>query len=161
MGQKGDAQAYKLPRPLLMDATSSMDFSFSGLKTALRQQADKLAPLSDKHVADLAASFQAAIIDCLADRTRRAMHSFRTSRNVAGPLPLVVAGGVAANQALKSRLHDCADDQGFHLHVPPIGLCTDNAAMIAWAGAERLAAGRLDRDAVQARPRWPLAEMRG
>ena len=157
--QKGDGNAYRLPRPLLNDATSGMDFSFSGLKTALRQQADKLAPLSDKHVADLAASFQAAIIDCLSDRTRLAMQAFRAQRGTSDALPLVVAGGVAANQALRDALSEAAETQGYRLCVPPIGLCTDNAAMIAWAGAERLAADKIDPHAVQARPRWPLSEM--
>ena len=157
--QKGDGDAYRLPRPLLNDATSGMDFSFSGLKTALRQQADKLAPLSDKHVADLAASFQAAIIDCLSDRTRLAMQAFRAQRGTSDALPLVVAGGVAANQALRDALSEAAETQGYRLCVPPIGLCTDNAAMIAWAGAERLAADKIDPHAVQARPRWPLSEM--
>lgn len=158
--QKGDATAYKLPRPLLTDAASGMDFSFSGLKTALRQQAEKLAPLTDTHIADLAASFQAAIIDCLTDRTGHAMRSFRAHRGTADSLPLVVAGGVAANQALREALSKAAEEEGYRLCVPPIGLCTDNAAMIAWAGAERLAAGQIDADAVMARPRWPLAEMK-
>lgn len=157
--KKGRADAYALPRPLIGDATSGMDFSFSGLKTALRQQADKLAPLTDTHVADLAASFQAAILDCLIDRSKLAMQAFRQSLGTQETLPLVVAGGVAANQALRTHLSATASHEGFHLHVPPVGLCTDNAAMIAWAGAERLAAGRIDVQAVAARPRWPLAEM--
>lgn len=157
--KKGDATAIALPRPLLDRADAGMDFSFSGLKTALRQQADKLAPLSDTHVADLAAGFQAAVIDCLADRTVLAMRAFREKLGRNDTLPLVVAGGVAANLALRERLADAAAAQDFSLIVPPVGLCTDNAAMIAWAGAERLAAGRIDPDAVKARPRWPLAEM--
>ena len=159
--QKGDPNAYRLPRPLMNDTTSGMDFSFSGLKTALRQRAEKLAPLSDVHVADLAASFQAAIIDCLTDRTHQAMQAFRSRRGTSEALPLVVAGGVAANQALRDALAKAAQAEGYNLFVPPIGLCTDNAAMIAWAGAERLAAGRIDANAVMARPRWPLSEMLG
>lgn len=159
--QSGDAQAYALPRPLINDTTSGMDFSFSGLKTALRQQADKLAPLSDQHVADLAASFQAAILDCLCDRTARAMQAFGAKHQNGDALPLVAAGGVAANQALRARLDAEAAAHNFTLYVPPVGLCTDNAAMIAWAGAERLAANKIDPYAVAARPRWPLAEMHG
>lgn len=159
--KKGNASAYKLPRPLLNDGTSGMDFSFSGLKTALRQQADRLAPLTDTHIADLAASFQAAIIDCLRDRTQIAMQAFRADHATRDTLPLVVAGGVAANQALRAALADAAQAQAYRLHVPPIGLCTDNAAMIAWAGAERLAANKIDPQAVTARPRWPLADMLG
>ena len=165
--QKGDPQAYDLPRPLLgrgFDEAGGLDFSFSGLKTALRQQADKLAPLTDAHIADLAASFQAAILDCLADRSQKAMAAFRQELGTPAThktLPLVVAGGVAANQALRARLAAETDRAGFQLIVPPVGLCTDNAAMIAWAGAERLVKDHIDPDAVKARPRWPLAEMGG
>ena len=142
----GDSQAVSLPRPLLDRAETPFDFSFSGLKTALRQQAEKAAPLSDRHVADLAAAFQQAVIDCLCDRAQNAMtyaaQNLFAARgdNQQGPHRLVVAGGVAANQALRQALqHSCAA-HGFELHVPPPALCTDNAAMIGWAAAERLAA---------------------
>lgn len=159
--KKGDAEAIILPRPLLDRPDGGMDFSFSGLKTALRQAADKLAPLTDAHIADLAASFQAAIIDCLVDRSVLAMQAFRAQQASEAPLPLVVAGGVAANQALRADLSQAAAAHNYTLHVPPMALCTDNAAMIAWAGAERLAADTIDKDALVARPRWPLADMRG
>ncbi len=173
----GDAHAYPLPRPLLERADSSPDslctFSFSGLKTALRRQADRLAPLSDAHVHDLAASFQAAILDCLADRSINAMGIFRRQHNLSGDIPLVVAGGVAANQALRTRLDAACGDHGYYLCVPPPALCTDNAAMIAWAGAERIAEAQqrvcanqeasadssFDPMATEARARWPLAEV--
>ena len=161
--QKGSPTAYKLPRPLLErshgTAQASMDFSFSGLKTALRQQAEKLQPLTDAHIADLAAGFQAAIIDCLVDRSENAMQAFRARLGNRAAMPLVVAGGVAANQALRGALQNAARAHGFDMHVPPPHLCTDNAAMIAWAGAERLAVGQIDAAATAARARWPLADM--
>ncbi len=167
--KKGNADAYPLPRPLIdrhnLDTSSraelACEFSFSGLKTALRQRADKLAPLTDAHVSDLAASFQAAVMDCLADRTQNAMQIFRMLHNLSGEVPLVVAGGVAANQALRARLETEAGAQGYSLCVPPPALCTDNAAMIAWAGAERMAGAEpmADAMATPARARWPLADL--
>jgi N6-L-threonylcarbamoyladenine synthase len=165
----GNPEAYPLPRPLIdrhnLDTGSgaelACEFSFSGLKTALRQKADKLAPLSDAHVRDLAASFQAAVMDCLADRTRNAMQVFRMLHNLSGEIPLVVAGGVAANQALRARLETEASTQDYCLCVPPPALCTDNAAMIAWAGAERMAGAEQVADAMAtpAQARWPLADL--
>ena len=165
----GNPEAYPLPRPLIdrhnLDTGSgaelACEFSFSGLKTALRQKADKLAPLSDAHVRDLAASFQAAVMDCLADRTRNAMQVFRMLHNLSGEIPLVVAGGVAANQALRARLETEASTQDYCLCVPPPALCTDNAAMIAWAGAERMAGAEQVADAMAtpAQARWLLADL--
>lgn len=155
----GDASAVPLPRPLLDRPQHRFDFSFSGLKTALRQQAEKRAPLDDAAVADLSASFQAAVIDCLTDRCRNAMQHIRARPPQAETPALVVAGGVAANQAIGAALAAEAAAAGFALHVPPPALCTDNAAMIAWAGAENLAAGRAaetDAMAWPARARWPL-----
>ena len=159
----GNRMAYKLPRPLLNDAKAGLDFSFSGLKTALRQAAEKAAPLDDDKVADLAASFEAAVGDCLATQTSRAMRRFRRT----APMPLaadatlnlVVAGGVAANHYLRARLSDAAAAENFTLFVPPPALCTDNAAMIARAGGERFAAGLIEARpmATPARARWPLS----
>ena len=156
----GNRTAYALPRPLLNDKTPSCDFSFSGLKTALRQTAEKAAPLDDAKVADLAASFEAAIGDCLVAQTSHAMRRFRQENAGSGhPLSLVVAGGVAANLYLKGRLAEAAAAQNFDLFVPPAALCTDNAAMIARAGGERLAAGLIAPQpmAIAARARWPLS----
>ena len=163
--KNGDAKAYALPRPLINgpQEDDDCDFSFSGLKTALRQQAEKLQPLSDQHIDDLAASFQAAVMDCLAERSAKAMGLFsaRHAPKERIALPFVIAGGVAANQALRKRLADIAEQDGFILQVAPPALCTDNAAMIAWAGAERLAAGQLTEQpmAAPARARWPLADL--
>ena len=122
---------------------SEPHFSFAGLKTAVRHQAQALAPLRDGDIADLCAEFEAAVADSVADRVRRAME-IAADRLPEGARHLVVAGGVAANKALRAALTDVAGQEGYTLHVPPAALCTDNAAMVAWAGAERLAA-RADR----------------
>src|SRR5690606_24914530 len=139
--------------PLLREAR--LDFSFSGLKTAVRLQAEALAPLDEQDVNDIAASFQAAVTDIVATRARQALERFRMELPDAQP-QLVVAGGVAANQAIAAALQAVAATAGARLVVPPIALCTDNGAMVAWAGAERLALGADDRLDVVARPRWPL-----
>ena len=154
----GDAHRFELPRPLIGQDDSGCDFSFSGLKTALRQRAIDLQPISEIDICDLAAGFQAAIADCLVDRCRVAIREFNPSADNAGRL--VVAGGVAANQFLRQALDGVARDAGFGLTVPPPALCTDNGAMIAWAGAERLHAGSAPDKALEApaRARWPLSE---
>lgn len=166
--RRGDATAFPLPRPLLAaGADHAYEFSFSGLKTALRQCAEAAQPLTEAVEADLAASFQAAIIDCLCDRSTNAMARFAARHG--GGHDFVVAGGVAANQALRVHLGACAEASGFAFRVAPPALCTDNAAMIGWAGAERLAASlgtTSDRaslgdlgNGIAARARWSLAEL--
>jgi N6-L-threonylcarbamoyladenine synthase len=147
----GDPKRFALPRPML--GRPNADFSFSGLKTALRQAASATA-LDRQDKADLAASFQAAITDSLVDRTARAIAMFEERH---GPgKPLVLAGGVAANTSIRTALADLAYRWGMELAVPPVALCTDNAAMIAWAGIERLAVGPADDLDFAPRPRWPL-----
>ena len=167
----GDPRAVPLPRPLL--GSAEPHFSFAGLKSAvLRARQAVLPPLvvqgccnggpvqvaaeRPAHAAaDIAASFQQAAIDCVIDRTRKAIA-------VAGPITappitaLVVAGGVAANQAMRAALERLAGEAGLRFTAPPLPLCTDNAAMIAWAGIERLALGQSDSLDFVARPRWPL-----
>jgi N6-L-threonylcarbamoyladenine synthase len=141
----GDASAVPLPRPLV--GSGEPHFSFAGLKSAVQR-----AVAAGTHAPeDIAASFQQAVIDCLVDRTRLAL------RRSEAPA-LVVAGGVAANSAVRSALADLAAREGRASSVPPGWLCTDNAAMIAWAGAERLAAGLVDGLDAPARARWPLDE---
>ena len=152
---KGDPGAIALPRPML--GREGCDFSFSGLKTALRQEAEKRAPVSDSDIADLCASFQDAVCDVLVDRTAAAMEMFLAAGAPADPR-LVVAGGVAANAAIKTALAYLCAAQGFRLTAPPGELCTDNGAMIAWAGLERLDAGHADPLDAPARARWPLDE---
>jgi len=155
---RGNTRAYDFPRPLLHRAGA--DFSFAGLKTAVAQTVRSLgrAP-SPGEQADIAASFQAAVIDVLTARTKAAMRMFLDEGPGAVPA-LVVAGGVAANTALRGRLNTEASAQGFRFVVPPARYCTDNAAMIAWAGIERLGRGLTDSLDAPARPRWPLDEIR-
>ncbi|MEJ1159936.1 tRNA (adenosine(37)-N6)-threonylcarbamoyltransferase complex transferase subunit TsaD [Prosthecomicrobium sp. N25] len=150
---EGDPARFALPRPLL--GRDSLDFSFSGLKTAVRQAAQSVAPLTPRDVADVAAGFQAAVTEVVAEKARRALKVFRADTGVPEPT-LVVAGGVAANRAIGAALRDAVAAAGGRLAVPPPRLCTDNGAMIAWAGAERLAAGLVDGLDAPARARWPL-----
>lgn len=149
----GDAKRFKFPRPLLREAR--LDFSFSGLKTAVRLQAEALAPLSDHDVADISASFQAAVAEIVAVRAGQALERFRAELPGTAP-QLVVAGGVAANRTIATALEAVCIKAGATLIVPPIALCTDNGAMVAWAGAERFALGATDKLDFTARPRWPL-----
>jgi N6-L-threonylcarbamoyladenine synthase len=159
----GDPRAFDLPRPML--GRPGLDFSFSGLKTAVRHAAEKAGILAGGETgdgdpqarADLAASFQAAVGDVLAERCAKALDLFE--RDYRAPGPLVVAGGVAANRSLRARLETVAAAAGTRLVAPPPALCTDNAAMIAWAGLERLALGLTDPLDFAARPRWPLESL--
>lgn len=143
----GDPQRVALPRP--MWRKPGCDFSFSGLKTAVRQRVEALAPGDAQGRADLCASFQRTVGDVLADRCANAL--------ALAPSPtLVVAGGVAANLYLRGRLEEVAARHGARLVAPPVRLCTDNGAMIAWAGVERLRLGLADDLDFRPRPRWPL-----
>ncbi|MFN3348917.1 tRNA (adenosine(37)-N6)-threonylcarbamoyltransferase complex transferase subunit TsaD [Pseudorhodoplanes sp.] len=148
----GNPQRFALPRP--MQHRREPDFSLSGLKTAVRLEAERIAPLSDQDVADLCASFQQAIVDTVYDRLRAGLRRFR--ERYGAPNALVAAGGVAANQSIRQTLQRLTDEQDIALIVPPPALCTDNGAMIAWAGAERLACGLTDPLDVAPRARWPL-----
>jgi N6-L-threonylcarbamoyladenine synthase len=155
--ERGDAARFALPRPML--GRNDANFSLSGLKTALRLEAEKIALLSDQDVADLCASFQQAVVDVVLDRLRGGLRLFRA--HYGAPTALVAAGGVAANQAIRKVLHRLAFEVGTVLVAPPLELCTDNGAMIAWAGAERLAMGLTDALDVAPRARWPLDEVTG
>lgn len=153
VARQGDVTRFKLPRPLL--DRPGLDMSFAGLKTALRTQAKKLEPIDDQTVADLCAAFQRSVSDVLAARTQRALEMFRERYPETLPA-IVVAGGVAANQEIRTSLLTAAEDAGARFIAPPMALCTDNAAMIAWAGIERLQQGPVDDMGLPPRPRWPL-----
>ena len=143
----GDPRRFALPRP--MWRKPGCDFSFSGLKTAVRQTVEKLPADDPRAVADLCASFQRTVGDVFADRCANALALAPSST-------LVVAGGVAANVYLRGRLEEVAAAHGARLVAPPVRLCTDNGAMIAWAGVERLRLGQGDALDFRPRPRWPL-----
>ncbi|MFN3689138.1 tRNA (adenosine(37)-N6)-threonylcarbamoyltransferase complex transferase subunit TsaD [Salinarimonas sp.] len=148
----GDPERFALPRPML--GRPQADFSLSGLKTAVRLEAERIAPLSEQDIADLCASFQNAVVDVVVDRTRVALRAFQEI--APRPSALVVAGGVAANGALRRGLQRLATESGLRLVAPPLELCGDNGAMIAWAGIERLRLGLTDGLDAPARARWPL-----
>lgn len=162
--QTGDPNRFSFPMP--MRGKMPPNFSFSGLKTAVRQQAQAIADaqgLTDQDVADICASFQKTVADVVEDRLIRAydMASARpdVQASLGGkPLPLVVAGGVAANTVLRARLSSIADRLGATMAAPPLKLCGDNGAMIAWAGLERFAAGERHDFSLAPRARWPLDE---
>ncbi len=153
LAEGGAADRFPLPRALL--GREGCDFSFSGLKTAAARLAEGLAEPGDKR--DLAAAVQSAIARQLSERTDRAMALYVRRRGGAG-LRFAVAGGVAANAEVRRQLQQTAQARGFSFTAPPLAYCTDNAAMIALAGAERLRAGLIDGLDAPARPRWPLDE---
>ncbi|GAB4387877.1 tRNA (adenosine(37)-N6)-threonylcarbamoyltransferase complex transferase subunit TsaD [Albidovulum sp.] len=152
----GDPDRFRFPRPLLDRADCNL--SFSGLKTALLRARDALVAerggLSLADRADLCAGFQAAVADVLAEKSRRAIAAYLA--DAAARPHFAVAGGVAANAKIRARLEAVCAEAGIGFCAPPLALCTDNAAMIAWAGIERLAAGLTGPEEIVARPRWPL-----
>lgn len=150
LARQGNPKAYALPRPLR--GRDGADFSFSGLKTAVRQHILN----ADIDPADMAASFQNTVIDILTERTERAMAMFTRDFPDEEKPAFVIAGGVAANKAIRMALGTLAETHGFHLEVPPPALCTDNGAMIAWAGLEHAAMGDTAPLDCSARARWPL-----
>ena len=153
--QRGDPDRFALPRPL--KGEDRPDFSFSGLKTALRQQARALGDPDTQDVADLCASFQKAVTEALEDRVARSLARYRNEIDDPNPT-LVVAGGVAANKAIRTMLQALCNEHGFAFLAPPMSLCSDNAAMIAWAGLEHFRQGQTDPLDIAPRPRWPLDE---
>jgi N6-L-threonylcarbamoyladenine synthase len=150
MARTGRDDAIDLPRPML--GRPEPHFSFAGLKTAVRQRAQAMAPLDEGKVADICAAFEAAVADCVADRVVRAMEiaDGRDARR------LVVAGGVAANVRLRSGLARLCAARGYSFHAPPLALCSDNAAMVAWVGALKYGRGEQHGSDIAARARWPL-----
>ncbi len=154
--KSGDPTRFSLPRPLL--DRPGCDMSFSGLKTALLRERDRLVEahggLRVQDRADLCAGFQAAVTDVLAEKSRRALNEYM-ALNPSDPV-FAVAGGVSANMRIRAALETVSNEFGARFLAPPLALCTDNAAMIAWAGIERLRAGLTDDMTLAARPRWPL-----
>jgi N6-L-threonylcarbamoyladenine synthase len=150
----GNAVRFNLPSPMV--GRPDANFSLSGLKTAVRIAAEQIAPLTQQDVKDLCASFQNAVLVSIADRVATGLELFR--KQYGAPRALVAAGGVAANQAIRSALQDVAANAQTTLIMPPPALCTDNGAMIAWAGAERLALGMVDGLDASPRARWRLDE---
>ncbi len=150
----GDPARFAFPRPLL--DRPGFDLSFAGLKTAVRYAVQREAHPDAHFSADIAASFQAAVVEILERRSRDAMRWFRANRPEAASPAFVVAGGVAANTEIRRALAKTAQREGFDLAVPPVRLCTDNAAMIAWAGLERYQAGQSAQLDAPAYARWPL-----
>ena len=152
----GNSRAFKFPRPLC--DKSGCDFSFSGIKTAARTFLERAEqPLSDGYINDFCASFQAAVVDCIIDRLNNAMRDVRVLATA--PKTLVVAGGVAKNSAIRSAMEKLAKQHNMVFAAPPLSLCTDNGAMIAWAGLENFMVGRVVREPIAPRPRWPLTEL--
>lgn len=158
MDKQAALARFDLPRP--MKGRKELDFSFSGLKTAIRNHVEKLpaGDLKREDIADLAYAFEDAMCDVLRDRCKRALTRFKQEFPGA-QCHFVVSGGVAANTAIRAALIALCDDYGFHFYAPPLKLCGDNAAMIAWAGMERLKAGLTDPLDFKAKPRWPLQEL--
>lgn len=152
----GNPRAFNFPRPLC--DKPGCDFSFSGIKTAARTFLSRVQPAySDEFINDFCASFQAAVVDCIIDRLNNAFDDTRVID--AAPKTLVVAGGVAKNSAVRSAMENLAAARGVVFAAPPMNLCTDNGAMIAWAGLENYKLGRVVTEPVAPRPRWPLTEL--
>lgn len=154
--QHGNPNAFVFPRPLC--DKPGCDFSFSGIKTAARTMLERIdKPLTDACINDFCASFQAAVIDCVVNRLHNALHDDCIKN--AKPKTLVVAGGVAKNSAIRAAMEKLAKENNMLFAAPPLNLCTDNGAMIAWAGLENFAVGKIVSKPIAPRPRWPLTEL--
>ncbi len=157
LAERGDATRFAFPRP--MQGRAECHFSFSGLKTAVRTAILDLGEVvSEQDKADICAAFQQAVVETLADRVACACEKFRSRHESVESPYLVLAGGVAANRAIRTALEKVAAEHGFRLSVPPPALCTDNAAMVAYAGALKYLRGEVAPLSVSARARWPLDE---
>lgn len=154
--KNGNPKAFDFPRPLC--DKQGCDFSFSGIKTAARTFINRAEqPFSDEYINDFCASFQAAVVDCIINRLKNALSDSRV-RDIS-PKTLVVAGGVAKNSAIRVAMEKLASEYDMQFAAPPMNLCTDNGAMIAWAGLENYKVGKVVKEPVAPRPRWPLTEL--
>ncbi|WP_293610685.1 tRNA (adenosine(37)-N6)-threonylcarbamoyltransferase complex transferase subunit TsaD [Ponticaulis sp.] len=151
----GNENAIKLPKPLL--DRPGLDMSFAGLKTAVLREAQNME-LTEQALSDISASFQKTICEILTEKSRRAMRLAREELGFEGEPGFVIAGGVGANTALRNALKTLCEEEAFSFHAPPLKWCTDNGAMIAYAGAMRFKAGQASSLDLAARPRWPLDE---
>ncbi len=154
--KNGNEDRFNFPKPMI--GRQEPNFSFSGLKTAVRQQVQSLDQIKDQDISDICASFQKAVIRSVSDRVEKAMQIYIQQLGENAPRHLVISGGVAANSQLRNRLNTLANNLGFNVHIPPMHLCTDNAAMIGWAGAQKLEQGLQDSLDIGAKARWPLDE---
>lgn len=155
--QLGNSKRFHFPRPLC--DKPGCDFSFSGIKTAARMLLDKTSKddINEDFINDFCASFQSAVVDCITNRLQNALHDERVVN--ANPKTMVVAGGVAKNSAVRGAMENLAKKSNMLFAAPPMNLCTDNGAMIAWAGLENYRIGNIVREPVAPRPRWPLTEL--
>ncbi len=155
--QIGNAKRFHFPRPLC--DKPGCDFSFSGIKTAARMLLDKTpqSDIDEQFINDFCASFQTAVVDCITNRLSNALHDERVIK--AQPKTMVVAGGVAKNSAVRAAMEELANKSKMLFAAPPMNLCTDNGAMIAWAGLENYRIGNVVKEPVAPRPRWPLTEL--
>lgn len=154
--QSGNPHAFAFPRPLC--DKPGCNFSFSGIKTAARTFLSReTQPLTDEYINNFCAAFQASVVDCIVNRLTNAMNDERVQKTA--PKTLVVAGGVAKNSAIRSAMENLASKHNMTFAAPPMNLCTDNGAMIAWAGLENYRAGNIVSEPVAPRPRWPLTEL--
>lgn len=153
----GDAKRFHFPRPLC--DKPGCDFSFSGIKTAARMLLDKTpeSDIDEQFINDFCASFQAAVVDCITNRLHNALKDERVKN--ANPKTMVVAGGVAKNSAIRAAMEELAKQSNMLFAAPPMSLCTDNGAMIAWAGLENYRIGKVVTEPIAPRPRWPLTEL--
>ena len=151
---EGDGAAFDFPKPMI--GKPNCHFSFSGLKTAVRMTVNKIGDLSAKQKADIAASFQLAVVGSIKDRLWRAFNQFKAEHEDLKRPTLVIAGGVAANRFIRSQIEDLCNSCGFNISTPPLNMCTDNAAMVAWVGIEKLLHENEDDLGFVARARWPL-----
>lgn len=152
----GNPKAYKFPRPLI---GQGIDLSFSGLKTAVLRQIEKIGTPNESEINDICASFQAAIKDVLSDKITKSIGEFNKMYGDISQKNLVVSGGVAANKYICGTLKETAKEHGFNFYSPPLSLCGDNAVMIAWAGIERYKANLIDDISFKPKSRWDLENM--
>ena len=158
LAKKGNNKKYNFPRPL--HNSNECNFSFSGLKTSLIREAKKIEPINDRTLADLAASYQEAIIDCIKIKSEKAIRKILRENQNTEIQYFVASGGVASNKAIRDSLTVLANKHEMKFIAPPMKFCTDNAAMIAWVGGLRLLRGQKDKLNIPARARWSLEEMR-